>query len=443
MNSGTEAGLDLLRLPHLQTTGSYDEGEALIIQVQSREATIRQCCLLQKLRRNGTKTSRFRDHAIQGQTTFLEYRRQRWECTSCGDKAVYEVVPDLHDKRDMTKRFHDHLFKHATDLPFSTAARINGVKETMVRRVFEEQSDVILAGYIPKMPRILGMDELYLEGRPRFVIGDVENSRMLDMQLSRRDVDLRAYFDTFLDRHRVEVVTQDMWRGYASITKSMFPYARTVVDKYHVQRTANFGVEFTRKALYSSLSASDRVKLKRRNALFLSRWDNSPPERQARLNKLFEQYPPLREAYDLKERFYDIYYKLDRAEAERRMTAWAMSVPSGPMQRAFKQSLDAIKNWRPHILRYFEYPFTNAYVEGLNGLVRKINIIGSGYSFETLRKKALLKYGSFEDADVRDFSETPPPGKFLRWSPEVLHHVRVGLGVPLSTFEADFEAGRF
>ena len=84
--------------------------------------------------------------------------------------------------------------------------------------------------------------------------------------------------------------------------------------------------------------------------------------------------------------------------------------------------------WRRLILNYFEHPYTNAYSEALNGLVDQMNRAGRGYRFETLRAKALLRYGPFryEAANKMSFLS------FIRYH-----------GIDLPTFEADLREGRF
>lgn len=426
---------DLLRLKHLSFVGSYEEDGFLIVQVASPKPHVPfGCCMFFGKDRNGTKLVRFRDHAIQGQPVWLEVKRQRYRCAQCGATS-YEDLPDIDTDRRLTKRFRLHLAKQAVEHSFSTAAKINGVHETLIRRVFEEYADRRLKGYQPLMPTVLGMDEIYLHGRARFVIGDVANKAMLDMQPSRRDLDLRRYFAQQIGREKVEVVCQDMWKGYHTLTKAMFPNAVTVIDKYHVQRTANYGFEIVRKKLYQDISNKERVALKRKRAVFLARWHDCKPETRATLTKLFEQYPILSTAYDLKERFYDIYEAPNRAAGEDAVSWWLASVPSD-LERPFKVSIDAINNWRPHILRYFEHRYTSGYIERLNGLIRKMNVQGAGYGYEVLRKKALLKHGQIGEV-ARDPVGSDHLGKTLYRTRRML------VGVPLSTLEADLEAGTF
>lgn len=437
---------DLLRLSNLAAVDTYEEDGFLIVRAASKAPRMPfGCCLWNDKSRNGTKLVRFRDHAIQGQPVWLEISRQRYRCNKCGTTS-YEDLPDIDTDFRATIRFRKHLAREAIAHPFTTAATINGVHETLIRRVFTEHSTKVLGAFTPILPRVLGMDEIYLHRQARFVIGDVEHGLMIDMQPSRRETDLRPYFDAMAGRDRVEVVCQDMWSGYRKVTKAMFPKAVTVIDKYHVQRTANYGMEVVRRALYQDISNKERVTLKRKKALFLARRHNSKPETMASLERVFVQYPALRQAYDLKERFYDIYESQDRAAAETATNVWLASVPP-EFERPFKQSIDAINNWRPHILRYFEHRFTSGYIERLNGLIRTMDRNGAGYSFEVLRAKALLKHGVF--GEIR----APRPPQFRRPDPNSMGFMvkqgpppkplRVSLGVPLSTLEADLEAGTF
>ena len=61
---------------------------------------------------------------------------------------------------------------------------------------------------------------------------------------------------------------------------------------------------------------------------------------------------------------------------------------------------------------------------------------GVGYSPETLRAKALLKHGVFGKTQWGEWVHIGREGSVpMVWD--------VGLGVPLSTLEADLEAGTF
>lgn len=66
------------------------------------------------------------------------------------------------------------------------------------------------------------------------------------------------------------------------------------------------------------------------------------------------------------------------------------SIPSD-----FKPFLDVSKTYTNHkkeIFNYFDMPYTNAYTESVNNIIKMIEKQGKGYSYEVLRAKVL--YGT-------------------------------------------------
>ena len=59
----------------------------------------------------------------------------------------------------------------------------------------------------------------------------------------------------------------------------------------------------------------------------------------------------------------------------------------------FSDLIKAISNWEEEIFNYFTSPITNAYTESLNRLIKTMNHVGRGYSFEVLRAKILFTQG--------------------------------------------------
>ena len=109
------------------------------------------------------------------------------------------------------------------------------------------------------------------------------------------------------------------------------------------------------------------------------------------------------------------------------------------MERFFKPVLSFMKNkrWHTLVFNYFEHPYTNAYVEALNGLIRHIDRAGRGYDLSILRAKALLRYGNVKPLDETvDFRLTP------EMADEIMG-ITIGHGVDVSTFESAVGAEAF
>lgn len=104
-------------------------------------------------------------------------------------------------------------------------------------------------------------------------------------------------------------------------------------------------------------------------------------------------YPPLGEGYRLKEAFYGIYDAKNIKDAYAAFEVWQKSIPP-ELTVHFHELTRAFQNWMPEILNYFEHPVTNAYTESLNSLIRVMDRMGRGYSFEALRAKILFTEGA-------------------------------------------------
>lgn len=119
---------DLMDFEHLVPIAERrDEKGRRIITVESRDATVPRCCLLQELRKNGRKTVKCRDYPLQRRPVLLEVKRQRYECKACG-AVVYEVIPELDPDRQVTERFRNQICWDAVDHTFTDAAKMNGVE---------------------------------------------------------------------------------------------------------------------------------------------------------------------------------------------------------------------------------------------------------------------------------------------------------------------------
>jgi Transposase len=64
-------------------------------------------------------------------------------------------------------------------------------------------------------------------------------------------------------------------------------------------------------------------------------------------------------------------------------------VLTSEVRRYYEPLITAIGNWHEEIFSYFDKPITNAYTESLNSVIRHIDRIGRGHSFETIRAKVI------------------------------------------------------
>lgn len=385
------AAPDSLNLPGLRVLNRHETRHQYLYEVETTNSAPQPCCLLRKPVKNGRKEQHFRDFAHHGKYVEVRINRQRFKCLECG-ATTYEDVPGLVGQHRMTQRLHDFIIERAAIKTFADVASLTGVSEGTVRALFGEHIDQQLSGYSYPTPAVLGIDEKHINKKYRCVVGDVQKRALLDILPSRFKNDMVPYFEAMRDREKVEVVCQDMYDPYRSISRHFFPKAQVVIDKFHVVMMANEAIERARRRNADTLSLTDRRILKQQRSLFERRFYTLSETEQGKVTSWLDRLPRLAEAYRIKEDMLEMYRCTSKAEAIQHYRQWEETLKQDT-GTYFSAIPTAMKRWSGNIFAYFDHPYTNAYTESVNRLIGDMHRNGRGYSFEVLRAKALLSYG--------------------------------------------------
>jgi transposase len=185
----------------------------------------------------------------------------------------------------------------------------------------------------------------------------------------------------------------EMWRPYKTAVNAVLPQATVVIDKFHIVKMANEALEKVRKSMRADLTIKQKRGLMHDRFVLLKRERDLTEKERFNLDGWVQNYPLLGEAYRLKEEFYEIYDAESIHDALAAYDSWFKSIPP-ELHEHFHDLTRAFQNWMPEILNYFQHPVTNAYTESLNNLIRVMNRLGRGYSFEALRAKILFTEGA-------------------------------------------------
>lgn len=408
---------DFVNLPDLITVSHEDHGNHYRVQVKSKTDT----CLCPEceslfFHKHGTQKQSYMDTPMHGKRVLLEITRQRFQCQDC-HKTFFEPLPDIDSKRQATKRLLRYIEERCVHETFVALAREVGVDEKTVRHVFD---DYIARKQVEEQystPEILGIDELKIIGNYRAMLTNIDKLSIFDMLQSRKKIKLLEYFDALPDKQNVHTLVMDMWNPYRQVGYKVFPGKLIVVDKFHVVRMANDGLERVRKRIRKTVDDRTRLKLKDERFLLKKRRNKLTEEDRESLGRWFSMFPELELAYDAKERFYDIYVQPSREAAELAAERWASSL-SPEIERHFRDLRIALINWNTEIMNFYEQPVTNAYTESINAIARFINRIGRGYSFEVLRARLLYNDQAVSDAStsVRKKIRRPKPSDTYAFS---------------------------
>jgi transposase len=152
----------------------------------------------------------------------------------------------------------------------------------------------------------------------------------------------------------------------------------------------------------------------------------------------------LKEAYELKEEFYCIWDTDDPEEGSIRYSQWRHRCIASNSKDAYKDLVRAVDNWQDEIFNYFDKRLTNAYTESINSIIRQVERMGRGYSFEALRAKMLFNENLHKKRKPR-FNQTAFNKAMLfdfnSWHEVTDHDITDNFGVDFSTLIKRLEKG--
>lgn len=346
------------------------------------------CGVVGNLYKRGAKPQTFIDSPVRGDRIRVVVDRRRFQCKDCGGTFL-QPLPGMDDSHRMTSRCVGFVQEKCFDLPFTKVAAEVGVTEGTVRNIFRAFVEHLDNSITFQTPKVLGIDEAHLLREYRCVLSNVSDRSMFNMLPSRTKESVYRFLLNMPERSRVEKVCIDMWNPYRDAVRSVFGSDMPIIiDKFHVVRMANDGLEKVRKAFRESMDPKTRRALKHDRKVLLMRQHALNEQQHMLMETWANQFPQLKAAYDLKERLYGVYETKDRAEAEERYRDWQASL-EGQTATAFADVTSAFRNWSDEIFAYFEHGVTNAYTESLNRVIKDANRLARGFTFDVLRAKML------------------------------------------------------
>lgn len=388
--------MNILNLPDWEILDvKENRGDYLIVAQYVPEPAMCPRCsrMLPRLDHFGVRQQCFLDLPIHAKRVGILVHRQRYRCKECG-RTFMETLPDIHEKRKATRRLIEYIEQETLRRTFVSVAEDVGMGEGNVRAIFHEyvaRLEETCKANVP--PRWMGLDEIKIVKWPRCVVTNVEKQTIVDMLKDRTKKTVTRYLMRMPGRDQIELVAMDMWGPYRDAVRAALPGAVIVIDKYHVVRMANTALEAVRKDIREGLTASQRRRLMHDRFILLKRKKELEPNQLLILEVWLGEFASLKSAYELKERFFDIWDTAKNSKkAKEQYEEWKSDIPN-EITWAFKDLTTALENWESEVFAYFDHRIANAYTEALNSVTRLIYRVGRGYSFEAIRAKMLFNGG--------------------------------------------------
>jgi transposase len=232
------------------------------------------------------------------------------------------------------------------------------------------------------------MDDVYVDRKARCVLVDNYTKRLYELLPQVNKPPLFRFLLQIPGRKDIEVVTMDMWSPFRDAARDALPDASIVVDRFHIQRPLNNAPKKVARDLKPRGKSGERFS--RDPYLLISSSARLNDDEIAKRDIWFNSEPLVRQAYGIKESILNIWNILDRCEAAATYDRLVSEIPPS-LQGAFKEFTTSMTNWRHEIFNYWDYPWTNAYAESTNSIIKGIQRAGKSLDFTTVREKALCR----------------------------------------------------
>jgi len=323
--------------------------------------------------RCGTLTDQIHDYRVQpvkdisvlGHHTILLLRKRRYSCPCCG-KRIPEVNSFLPRYQRMTSRMRQYIISRFSKVRSAASiAEECGCSSTTAIRLFGSVSYPR-----PNLPLVIAIDEFKGNaGGHKFqcILTNPKQRRLLDIIESRSLESLCAYFNQFDkgQKNNVKYVVMDMSGEFRSMARSIFPDAKIVADKFHVCRQVTWALERTRIKAQKDFEPGRRKYFKKSRWILLKRAKKLKDEEKQQLEVMLSLSEDIRNAYLLKEKFYEFMESKDKETARQRLKEW--NIYAGVIDLPeFNKVVTTMCNWSKEILEAFATGFSNGYTEGMN-----------------------------------------------------------------------------
>ena len=302
---------------------------------------------------------------------------------SCGYDGVEDL--DFVDSYSRyTKRFEEKVVLLCVVMCIKDAAKEMRIGWEATKNIDKRNARRYVVDLEDANPTRIGVDEIAYEKGHKYltVVRDVDLGRVIWVGTARKKATLDKFFQELgIEKSwNITVAVSDMWDPYIASIKAN-TNAALVFDKFHIAKVINEAVDSVRKKEFAKADKDERLKMKKKRFLILSRQKRLDDTKRETLFDLLDINKNLYSAYLLKEQALDIFDETNEKIAVKRLQRWLKNIAKAKIEE-FDTAANRIKNYMYGIINYFKYRLTNAQSEGFNN---KINVIKRrAYGFRDL-----------------------------------------------------------
>ena len=308
-----------------------------------------------------------RDLDLWGQPSFLIFQPCFHRCPYCGHRQEH-LAPFKRKDVMYTYRFEEHVLRMLIGSNEEEVAGRLGISAETVARIVENQLKDDKQIDPQRVIDHVGFDEISLKKRHKLYVTlmtdltDPDSPKVLAVAKGRDTAAAEECLGKLTAEQRAAVQTHrvDMGKVYGPVCSKWLPNSRLVVDRFHVAKQFNEVVDTLRKKNHAEVQSGlveSRAETLPRADVGVSSQPAGPEARGcAALERLFVELPALKDVYEVRLRFKEIFdTAADRETAESQLAELRRTMALGLDFSKFWTTYD---NWKTGILNYFDGRYT-------------------------------------------------------------------------------------
>lgn len=434
----------VLGLPGLTITETKTDCEQITLYYKAKDRCVCPICGSFNVSKNGKYIHELNDVPLYGMQTTAIIEDNKYKCMNqlCPDKGkqFLREFPGAFEKNaQMTKRLKQMVFNTpCNDRTFLDIGRSFFLTAITVERIYREKFRFLSKHRVVESAPVIGIDEVHIANTMCLVLTDLSNkkeAKIIDIFPDKKAENIKQAYSLFLHPEKILFVNMDMYGPYRDMAYKMFPNCEVVIDRFHVMEHFMDYYEDARKNAVLYVEKIINEKDEPQRSIELNQWHEYRNKMNhywfkkdfAELSKdaknymvdLCYEYPVFKKVLDCKVTFQSMYTAESREKGEKiynDFKEYILSLGENHFLSPLANIIKLVDKHYTDIFNYYDVPEesirSNGGTEGLNSEIKRVDYLGRGYSFESLRGKLL--FGNVKYT-IRDKVIVPHPETALEY----------------------------
>ena len=338
------------------------------------------------------KPRKIKHSKYEGKIVLLSLPQRRFFCSLC-KKTFNERVDFAEPRARTTRNFASETICALSRSSFETVCESYHTSYSFLANHLKK---IDFNDPWPKGELRLGFDEhAYGKRHMMITICELRSRKLLAILPNYSKEAVIRYLEKRTEEEKARVVELcfDMKFKQQRTAEGFFPNAKVVIDKFHVLSYAANLIDADRRIICPGIGRYKYENLKQ--TMRKPRWKLAEKQKEY-LNKIFEEYPELKERWNIYQKLCLFYKSMDKEEGRERLKEVRESIENLDRSSYLYPFIGTLTRLEEEILNYFDNRTTNAFTEGVHTKIKMLKRTSFGFrNIDIYIKKMMLSFLPF------------------------------------------------